>query len=61
MITEPAQSHCVRSLVEEMPMGAFSKIRTLATRVGEAHRRAKTQRAVEALPEHIRKDIGWPH
>jgi len=42
-------------------MGAFSKIKALAARVGEAHRRAKTQRAVESLPPHIRKDIGWPH
>jgi len=40
-------------------MGAFSKIKDFASRVGEAHRRAKTRRAVEALPAHIRKDIGW--
>ena len=41
-------------------MGAFSKFKTLASRVGEARRRARTRRAVEALPPHIRKDIGWP-
>lgn len=42
-------------------MGAISKIKTFAFRVGEARRRANTQRALEALPPHIRKDIGWPH
>ena len=42
-------------------MGAFSKVRSFAAKVGEARRKAKTRRAVEALPPHIRKDIGWPY
>jgi Domain of unknown function (DUF1127) len=41
-------------------MSTLSKIRTLAAKVGDARRRRRTRRAVESLPPHIRKDIGWP-
>lgn len=41
-------------------MNAFISIREFASRVAEARRRRATQRAVEALPAHLRKDIGWP-
>ncbi len=40
-------------------MVRFSKIRAIAGKVGEARRRRQTRLAVEALPLHIRKDIGW--
>jgi hypothetical protein len=42
-------------------MGAFTGIREFAGRIAEARRRRVTRRAVEALPAHLRKDIGWPH
>jgi hypothetical protein len=42
-------------------MGAFSGLREFASRVAEARRRRVTQRVVESLPAHLRKDIGWPN
>ncbi len=42
-------------------MSPFARLKTFASRVAEARRRRVTQRAVEALPMHIRKDIGWPY
>lgn len=41
-------------------MGAFDNIRQLAGRMAEARRRRVTRRAIEQLPAHLRKDIGWP-
>jgi hypothetical protein len=41
-------------------MGAFS-LKEIAGRIAEARRRRVTRRAVESLPAHLRKDIGWPH
>ena len=42
-------------------MGAFNGLKEFASRVAEARRRRVTRRAVEALPAHLRKDIGWPN
>ncbi len=41
-------------------MGAFNDIREFAGRIAERRRRRATRRAIESLPAHIRKDIGWP-
>ena len=40
-------------------MVGFSRIRTLAGKIGEARRQRHTRRVVESLPAQIRKDIGW--
>jgi len=40
-------------------MGAFSGLKEFAGRIAEARRRRVTRRAVEQLPAHLRKDIGW--
>ena len=42
-------------------MGAFNDIREFAGRIAERRRRRITERMIEALPAHLRKDIGWPH
>ncbi len=42
-------------------MGAFNGLKEIAGRIAEARRRRVTRRAVESLPAHLRKDIGWPH
>ena len=42
-------------------MGAFTGLREFASRMAEARRKRVTRRAVEALPAHLRKDIGWPY
>ena len=42
-------------------MGAFTGIREFAERIAEARRRRVTQRAIEGLSAHLRKDIGWPN
>jgi hypothetical protein len=41
-------------------MGALSGLKAMAGRVAEARRRRVTRRAIEQLPAHLRKDIGWP-
>lgn len=41
-------------------MGAFNGLKEFAGRLAEARRRRVTRRAVEQLPAHLRKDIGWP-
>jgi hypothetical protein len=45
----------------EKTMGAFNGLREFASRVAEGRRRRATRRTVEALPAHLRKDIGWPN
>jgi hypothetical protein len=44
-------------------MSALSSMKSAAMaaahRIAEAHRRRATTRAVESLPLHIQKDIGW--
>jgi hypothetical protein len=40
-------------------MSPLSTIRTVASQLGEARRRRHTRRVIEALPENIRRDIGW--
>ena len=40
-------------------MGAFDSMKRLAGRVAEARRKRVTRRAIEQLPAHLRKDIGW--
>jgi hypothetical protein len=35
-------------------------ISDLLTRIADAERRRREQRALEALPFDLRKDLGWP-
>lgn len=42
-------------------MSAFTGFREFASRVAEGRRRRTTQRIIELLPAHLRKDIGWPY
>ncbi|HET7718117.1 MAG TPA: DUF1127 domain-containing protein, partial [Bauldia sp.] len=42
-------------------MNAFTGIKEFASRVAEARRRRATQRVLDSLPAHLRKDIGWPY
>ena len=41
-------------------MGALSGLKAMAGSVAEARRGRVTRRAIEQLPAHLRKDIGWP-
>jgi len=42
-------------------MGAFNGLKEFAGRVAEGRRRRATRRAVDSLPAHLRRDIGWPY
>jgi hypothetical protein len=53
--------HIAPKCGQEITMGAFNGLREFASRVAEARRRRVTRRVVDALPAHLRKDIGWPN
>lgn len=42
------------------PMHAFRSLRRYAGKLQTLRNQVRTQRALDALPPHLQKDIGWP-
>jgi hypothetical protein len=43
-----------------LPFSAVRSLGALLTRLAEAGRRRREQRALDAMPFDLRKDLGWP-
>jgi hypothetical protein len=56
MIPRPrAKAHALHRMAR-----LVRSISDLLTRIADAERRRREQRALEALPFDLRKDLGWP-
>jgi len=49
-----------RDLPEETTMSMFDNLSRFGVTIRQAHARSKAIRALNDLPAHVQKDIGWP-